>query len=81
MSATLPSFARTRKIHKKHCGRNIFGYCASCCKPTPIDNKCTNCPVRFCSDECKDKIFGAHVDYDCEKFAKIFGEIYLDHND
>ena len=66
-------------IHKKHCGQNIFGYCISCCKPASTNNKCQNCPVRFCSDKCKNEIYNSHIDYDCKYFAKTFGKNYLDY--
>ena len=70
------------KIHKKHCGRNLFGYCATCCNPTEINNNnnCELCPVRFCSKKCKEQLCGSHVEFDCKNFAKLFGKNYLDYD-
>jgi hypothetical protein len=76
------------KIHKKHCGRNVFKYCATCCKPVMICDvanimKCDKCPVKFCSQTCKDQLYSPHKSYDCNYFEKTFGDcnIYNDYTD
>lgn len=71
------------KIHKKHCGRNLFGQCITCGKETNNQNthfKCPHCPVKFCSEKCKKEIYKAHKDFDCDYFAKTFGVHYLEYN-
>lgn len=68
-------------VHKKHCGKNIFGFCITCCTQTGVEHKCPNCPARFCGKKCKDDLFTAHREYDCEYFKKTFGEFYLDYKD
>lgn len=68
-------------IHKKHCGKNIFAYCITCCNSTNNVLKCPNCPVRFCGNKCKDNIYSAHCEFDCDYFKKTFGEFYLDYKD
>jgi hypothetical protein len=62
-------------IHKKHCGRDLFSICCSC--GSNIDQntaiKCIGeCPVKFCSEECKQKIIEPHLDIDCKNFQKQF---------
>lgn len=57
-------------IHAKHCGRNLFENCATCAAPASI--KCNKCPVSWCSENCKNKIFQPHCDYDCDNFARLF---------
>lgn len=59
-------------VHKKHCGRNLFILCINCGKENP-SLKCADCPVRFCSQSCMDKILAPHKEYDCKYFAKTFG--------
>lgn len=69
------------KIHKKHCGRNLFQNCMNCGKiPINRDYICNKCPVKFCSKECYDKMYKIHKDHDCDYFSKTFGEKYLDYN-
>ena len=67
------------KIHQKHCPRDLFALCMTCGSKTKVDNKlldasikCDNCPVTFCSETCKDRLYDPHVSYDCEYFAKTF---------
>ena len=74
-------------IHKEHCGRNLFGSCISCGKPCstndrghdndggnnePLPLKCDNCPAKYCSESCKALLQQAHIEFDCEIFAKRF---------
>lgn len=63
-------------IHKKHCGRNIFALCATCGNNQP-KIKCDKCPVMFCNELCKSQIITNHKIFDCDKFAKLFGNHYL----
>ena len=65
------------KVHKKHCKRNLFSLCSTCGSDN-ITLKCDKCPVKFCSDKCKNQIYGDHKEFDCEYFHKTFGEKYLD---
>lgn len=58
-------------VHKKHCGRNQFSIC-SLCAAAPVTVTCSNCPVGWCSISCKEKIYSAHIDYDCTTFARLF---------
>ncbi len=67
------------KIHKKHCQRNLFEVCSFCCSKSP-KLKCEKCPVKFCDETCKSKIFSEHKDFDCDYFHKTFGEKYLDYD-
>lgn len=72
-------------IHKKHCKRDLFTLCITCgrldpkikcsdCELPNVDNCFSgSCPVKFCSEECKDKIFAMHKEHDCEYFSKTFG--------
>jgi hypothetical protein len=62
---------RAWPIHKKHCKRNLFDVCATCGEKSKV-NKCDNCPVKWCSERCKDKIYADHVQGDCQYFAKTF---------
>lgn len=66
-------------VHKKHCGKNIFACCIVCCKPTDITHKCSECPVRFCSNSCRDKLYSTHCEFDCKHFNKTFGKFYLEY--
>jgi hypothetical protein len=61
-------------IHKKHCKRNLFTICASCGEQLNQDEKltCDGCPVSWCSEYCKNKIYEPHKDIDCKNFAKLF---------
>ena len=72
------------KIHKKHCGRDLFGQCISCGIPViqgrNVYFKCPDCPVKFCSLTCKNNLYKAHQDFDCKYFAETFGPKYLDYN-
>ena len=56
-------------IHKKHCNRDLFILCATC-GFNDIKLKCDDCPVKFCSEECKDRLMKSHKEYgDCKKFS------------
>ena len=72
------------KIHKKHCGRDLFSNCSFCGKDIDDSHrahswhKCEKCPVKFCSEYCRSKIYSGHVEFDCEYFAKTFNS--LDNN-
>lgn len=57
--------------HSRHCGRNQFCLCATCGAPSS-EVKCDKCPVSWCSEECKNKIFAPHCDYDCDNFSRLF---------
>ncbi len=35
--------------------------------------KCDKCPVKYCDNSCKDKIYTDHKDIDCDYFHKVFG--------
>jgi len=59
-------------IHKKHCKRDLFNNCASCGKQSNKAFVCDKCPVNWCSQECKDKIFQSHEDIDCNNFQRLF---------
>ena len=61
-------------IHKKHCGRDLFLICITCGSSDSVDTflKCSECPVKFCSQICKSKLFKAHKDFDCTYFQKVF---------
>lgn len=62
-------------IHKKHCERDLFILCASCGCSEP-KMKCDNCPVKWCSEICKNKMYSPHVEYkDCEFFHDVFGKL------
>ncbi len=60
-------------IHKKHCGRNLFTVCILCGTADDITFKCKNCPVKFCSKDCYDKIHIEHEEIECDIFSKLFG--------
>lgn len=60
-------------IHKKHCQRDLFSICSFCCKDSP-GIKCDNCPVKFCDEKCKSKLYISHKEYDCDNFNRIFGK-------
>ena len=72
---------KTWKIHKKHCGRNLFSNCITCGKNIVSKDyeKCFNCPVKFCCSKCKDRILKDHCDIDCKYFAETFGKTYLEY--
>lgn len=58
--------------HRKHCGRDLFTVCMKCGKKVTEEClSCDKCPVKFCSDECKDLI-EIHKDVDCDYFSKTF---------
>ncbi len=61
------------KIHKNHCGRDLFTICINCGNSN-TSLKCPDCPVKFCSQKCKDVIYNPHKDYDCDYFAKTFNK-------
>ena len=69
-------------IHQKHCSRDLFKLCIQCGQDLKsIPNSimpdlpaCDSCPVKFCSNTCKDKIYKQHVEYDCSYFTKVFGK-------
>ena len=63
------------KVHKKHCSRDLFKICSSCGKD--IDEKesikCDDCPIKYCSEDCKSKIIESHKESgDCKYFTGIF---------
>ena len=69
------------KVHKKHCGRNLFEHCIKCGKiPENRDFVCKYCPVIFCSKKCYDELYSSHKEIDCPYFSKTFGNKYLDYN-
>lgn len=55
-------------IHKHHCKRDLFCLCIVCGKDNP-SLRCDKCPVKYCSNQCKDKIEHDHKDYDCDTFS------------
>ena len=61
-------------VHKKHCGRDLFSLCITCGsgKNTDAFLKCPECPVKFCSQVCKSRIFQAHTNFDCSYFKARF---------
>lgn len=62
------------RIHKVHCGRDLFVLCASCGQYATNDVlKCDTCPVKFCNEKCKKDIFGDHKEFDCTYFTKMWG--------
>ena len=61
-------------IHKKHCNRDLFKVCINCGIDVDEYIKCDNCPVKFCSESCKNMIYEAHLDYDCKYFTKTFNK-------
>lgn len=59
-------------VHKKHCGRNLFCRCAMC-GIAVCNVSCENeCPVKWCSETCKKKMYRDHVDFDCENLKNLF---------
>lgn len=65
---------RAWSVHKKHCGRDQFILCCYCGvinKNVP-SVKCDKCPVRYCSQECYNKLHTAHKDFDCDTFCALF---------
>jgi len=61
------------KIHKRHCGRDLFCVCINCGKLLSEESlKCSSCPVRFCSDHCYRIIINSHIDFDCDKLKQLF---------
>lgn len=58
-------------IHKKHCTRDLFAICITCGQDTKA-LKCDNCPVHWCSEQCKEAIYSIHVETDCAQLGKIF---------
>ena len=63
------------KTHKRHCKRDLFIVCINCGKSNNSTTnliKCPDCPVKFCSQICKDTIFQAHKEFDCEYFKLTF---------
>ena len=58
-------------VHKEHCGRDLFTVCINC-GSSETELKCDRCPVKFCSQECKEAIGALHVEYDCDHFSKTF---------
>lgn len=66
------------KIHKKHCGQDLFRNCA-CCGTIITEahrqnswHKCEKCPVKFCSPKCRKTLYEDHKMVDCDYFAKTF---------
>lgn len=60
-------------IHKKHCGRDLFCVCSFCGRDNP-GISCDKCPVKFCNDACKNKIYKAHQEFDCDNYRKMFNK-------
>ena len=60
-------------IHKNHCKRDLFIVCIMCGKDNP-KLKCDNCPVKYCDNDCKDKIEKEHKYYDCATFHNTFSK-------
>jgi len=71
--------------HKKHCPRDQFILCSTCgvdCTGETFHEfsngsdqksiKCEHCPVKFCSLECKNKIYKDHLEFDCKNFQRLF---------
>lgn len=58
-------------IHKHHCKRDLFTLCILCGKNNP-NIICDKCPVKYCSDECKQKIEVEHKEFDCDNYHKMF---------
>ena len=58
------------KIHRPHCGRDLFTLCCHCGDHGTI--KCPDCPVKFCSVSCKASIIRSHKEFgDCAEFANM----------
>ena len=66
------------KIHKKHCGQDLFKHCITCGKEIleehqgKVWSKCDKCPVKFCSAKCHKELYASHQEFDCDYFAKTF---------
>ena len=58
-------------IHKNHCSRNQFILCCACGN-NDIKIKCKDCPVMYCSKDCKNSFEEMHKDYDCDNFKKLY---------
>jgi hypothetical protein len=41
-------------------------------KTSLLQFKCDKCPVSWCSQKCKDRIYNQHKDIDCNNFVKLF---------
>lgn len=60
------------KIHKKHCGRDLFILCIYCGSENPtIKCEKEGCKVKYCSLKCKNEIHRAHLDCDCDNFIRL----------
>lgn len=66
------------KLHKKHCKRDIFCVCITC-GSSNTQLKCDDCPVKFCSESCKNKLYNDHKNIDCKYFQRVFGKKYLEY--
>jgi hypothetical protein len=66
------------KIHKQHCGRDLFQHCIQCgvsiteYHKTQSWHKCERCPVKFCSEKCRGQIYNQHREFDCDYFSETF---------
>jgi hypothetical protein len=60
-------------IHKKHCERNLFATCSVCGISDPNISfiKCSKCPIKFCSDKCKET--KNHSSEECSFLLKTYG--------
>lgn len=60
-------------IHKKHCKRDLFILCLTCGSSNiNPELNCKNCPVKYCSESCKNDLDKMHIEYDCAYFSKTF---------
>ena len=60
-------------IHKHHCGRNLFVRCAKCGKKLGGEAiECGQCPVVWCSHDCRAEMIQMHLEVDCEHLQKLF---------
>lgn len=60
------------KIHQKHCGQNLFQYCATCGRSElKYSLKCEKCPVRFCSQTCYNILIKPHLEIDCQTMQRF----------
>ncbi len=56
------------KIHKKHCGRDLFQLCITCGNEDTLLT-CEKCNfVKYCSQKCMDLLHHMHLEYDCKNF-------------
>ena len=62
------------KVHKQHCGRDLFAICAKCGDSVTNNFTCDGCPVKWCSEHCREEMLQAHRDFDCENLNKLFGK-------